>query len=312
MIIDLIDLLRDSFKERGERSGDEISFFCPRHESSKRKLNINLKTYKSHCWVCDIGSSSIFGLFKKLKFDTSILKDTKFYVEEIDEDEDDCDKRVVLPDYFSPLCYKVKSMYYSLAIEYLRKRNITDLEILRYKIGYCELGEHRGRVIFPSFDLEGKLNYFVGRWFLERKSFKYKNSSAKKSEIIFNELYVDFKKPVTICEGVFDSFVCGKNSVPLLGSTISEKLISRLVENKCPTVFIAIDPDTYHFDDEKNSKVVRISKKLISYRIEPMFIDIRPYKDAGEMPRKEFLARKEKAVVVDDDFLFKAKLGAIN
>lgn len=314
--MDLVDILRSAFEEEGFKNGDEISFFCPRHVSSKRKLFINVQTQKCHCWVCDLSARSVFDLFKKLNLDSSLLSNTKF--DKIDNDnflkqEEKAVTTVRLPDEYEPLCYKKKTQRYIIALEYLRARSLTDLEILRYKIGYCEAGKYKNRVIVPSFDKNGKINYFTGRWFLDTKTTKkYLNAKAERSEVIFNELFVDFSDKIILCEGVFDYFVCGKNSIPLLGSSISKKLIDSLVTKNCPEVILAIDPDTYVFEDDRRSKIVRISKKLRDYRIKTSYVDVRPLKDVGEMKRETFKEKLEERIIVDEDFLFKVKMGAIS
>ena len=230
------------------------------------------------------------------------------------EERNENDENVIvhLPNYFYPLCYKKRSIYYNKALEYLYSRNVTQLDILRQKIGYCEEGDFRNRIIFPSFDCDGKLNYFIGRSYFDNVKVKYKNANIKKSKIVFNELYINFSKPVVLCEGVFDCFTCGENSIPLLGSTINEALIEKLVSFKCPCVYVSIDPDTYHFEDSKNSKILKISNKLKRYKIETRFVDIRPFKDPGEMTKKDFEEKKSKAVDIDDDFIFSMKIGDLS
>lgn len=310
--MDLVDILRRAFNEEGYIKGDEIAFFCPKHDHHKRKLCINLITQKCHCWICDLSARSIHSLFKKLKFDTSLLKNTHYHVEEIFEENKQQAQIVKLPDEFLPLCYKQKSIFYNQALAYLRSRNVEDLQILRNKIGYCESGEYRGRIIFPSFDSNGKLNYFVTRLFLSSESRqKHKNPTAERQNIIFNEQNIDFSKPITICEGIFDSFVCGRNSIPLLGSSVYENLIEKCVKQKCPEIFLVLDPDTYKFEDN-NSKLVRICKKLLQYDLTVKFIDVRPYKDVGEMSKDEFISRRSSAMTVDDRFLFNIKMGEMN
>lgn len=312
--MELFDVLRKAFNDEGKVDGDEIAFFCPQHFHKKRKLYINKKSYKYHCWVCDLSGHGIRSLFKKLNLDVSLLEgilledsNTENFLSNTADDE--LQQIVSLPREYEPLCYKRKSKLYEACLLYLRNRNISDVDILQYKIGYCEYGDFRGRAIFPSFDKEGKLNYFLGRTFTNHPM-KYKNATLKKNQIIFNELYVDFATDVILCEGIFDSIVCGKNSIPLLGSSISNKLIDSLRPNS--SVILAIDPDTYHFDDDKKSKIINLSKKLKKYTINSFFLDVRPFKDAGEMTKSEFAKRKENLVEINDEFIFRAKMGEIN
>ena len=66
------------------------------------------------------------------------------------------------------------------------------------------LPQLRRRVIIPSFDSEGFLNYFTARA-IDESTRKYVNPKVKRTDIIFNELNVDWKKELVIVEGPFDS-----------------------------------------------------------------------------------------------------------
>ena len=71
---------------------------------------------------------------------------------------------------------------------------------------------------------------------------KYKNPPTSK-DMVFNELYVDWKNDVVVVEGVFDAIIAG-NAVPILGSTLNESssLFEKICEEDSP-VYIALDPD---------------------------------------------------------------------
>jgi hypothetical protein len=92
------------------------------------------------------------------------------------------------------------------AFNYLKKRGITDEIIEKYQIGLCLEGEYAGRIIVPSFDKKGELNFFVSRSWNPRSKLKYKNPEASKDFLIFNESLIDWKKDIYLVEGVFDSF----------------------------------------------------------------------------------------------------------
>ena len=49
------------------------------------------------------------------------------------------------------------------SLKYLKQRCITQREIIRYQIGYCDDGLYQNRVIIPSYDKEGNINYFIAR-----------------------------------------------------------------------------------------------------------------------------------------------------
>jgi DNA primase len=157
--------------------------------------------------------------------------------------------------------------------------------------------------VIPSFDNDGDVNYFVARSY-SGDSYKYKNPKASKN-IIFNHLYIDWNKDLTIVEGIFDALIAG-NSVPILGSTLrsDSELIREIVRNDTP-VFIALDPDAAE-------KERRIIKTLLKYDIELYKIDVSGYEDVGSMPKHVFEERKKNAVFIDnDDYLLLDLLSAV-
>ena len=96
------------------------------------------------------------------------------------------------------------------------------------------------------------------------------NPQAAKSKIVFNELYIDWDEDLVLTEGVFDAIVAGKNSVPILGSSLKEqsRLFKKIIENDTP-VYVALDPDA----EEKASSLVQ---NLIKYGAEVYKIQVSP------------------------------------
>jgi hypothetical protein len=181
-------------------------------------------------------------------------------------------------------------------LDYLHYRGLTRKDILRWKIGYCEKGRYGGRIIIPSFNSVGSINYFVARSFVGHQK-RYLNPPCGR-DIIFNELYVDWDEPIVLVEGVFDSIVVGENSIPLLGSTIREnsKLFQAIVLNDSP-IYLALDPDV----EKKTSWMI---KAMLKYDIELYKISLDGFDDVGSMPKEEFTKRKSKAERIDHDTFF--------
>ena len=101
------------------------------------------------------------------------------------------------------------------ALRYLHSRGITNEMIEKYNIGYTVSGDFAYRIIVPSYNKEGYLNYFVARAWVPKKM-KYKNPTVPKDEIIFNEGLIDWKKDVYLVEGAFDGFFLD-NPLVMLG-----------------------------------------------------------------------------------------------
>ena len=133
---------------------------------------------------------------------------------------------------------------------------------------------------------------------------KYKNPPASKSDIIFNELYVDFDEDLILVEGVFDAIVAG-NAIPLLGSSMKVKspLFSLLIDYP-KEIFIALDHDA----EKKASRIINLLKR---YNRTVYKVDTSDIEDVGSISKEEFLRRKEQAIPMKEDNLILQKLSEI-
>ena len=282
-------------------SGEEHIFKCGFCNHHKRKLSVNIPKNKYKCWICETSGNDIRRLVRrfgsrdelaewdKLTKRVNILDfDTLF-----EQEEEEPPVKVRLPKEFKSLVGAKDSYDTKRVKRYLKNRDVTEEDIRRWKMGYCSEGEYAGRVMIPSFDDKGYLNYFVGRAYGDAFP-KYKNPPVSKN-IVFNQLMVDWTKDITLVEGVFDAVVAGANAIPILGSYIKEdgKLFQEIV-NHGSDVYLALDPDA-----EKKTR--RIIQKLLSYDVKVYKIDILPYTDVGEMSKEEFLHRKSKASFLNDE-----------
>ena len=75
-------------------------------------------------------------------------------------------------------------------MKYLRSRGLDESDVLKWKMGFCSDGPYKNRIIIPSFNMNGDLNYFIARTFTDDWR-RYTNPSVSRN-IVFNELYVDF------------------------------------------------------------------------------------------------------------------------
>ena len=293
-------------------SGGELLFRCPACDHHKHKLSVNLNKNVFKCWVCDYRGRNVrrlirrFGTFTQLqqwdeitnRFDIERFSEL-FSEEPIEESKE----QIEFPSEFISLTSKKLPATAKFAYRYLQERGLTDNDILRWKIGYCFNGNYRNRVVIPSFDDDGDINYFVARSH-NGDSYKYKNPRASK-DIIFNELFINWNDDLVLVEGIFDAINAG-NAVPILGSTLrsDSRLLRKIVFNDTP-VYIALDPDAA----DKERKII---KTLLRYDIELYKIDVSGYEDIGTMPREVFVERKKQASFIDrDNYLLLDLLSAI-
>ncbi len=280
------------------KSNEEYLFSCPKCKHHKRKLSINFDKNVFKCWVCDYIGKDISRLVYSFGKPTHKYQ-WKEIAGSIDFSSVDQEKEkpiVKLPNEFITLTGK-KIEPLSLEVRrYLKSRGITRDDIVKWKIGYCSDGDYKERIIVPSFNNEGELSYFIARSYTPGGWQKYKNPPAEK-DFIFNELYLDWDKDITIVEGVFDAIVAS-NAIPLLGSTMRQNsYIFQKIVNNCDKVYIALDSDA-------KSKEFKISKLFMSYGVDVYRIDTSGFGDVGEMDKETFQDRKKTAAFLSvDDYL---------
>tara|TARA_R100000234_G_scaffold85252_1_gene54288 strand:- start:156 stop:1013 length:858 start_codon:yes stop_codon:yes gene_type:complete len=210
----------------------------------KPKLQINIKTQKWHCWVSNQGGHNLYQLLKKLKAGKEEFDELSDIVGKPKFKQTKEDKVVLrLPNDFKPMWVDDGNIIQKHAKVYLNKRGITSQDILRYSIGYCSEGLYGNRVIIPSYDSKGVLNYFVGRSIYE-DGMKYKNPPVSKNIIGF-DLFINWDEPIILCEGVFDAIAIKRNAIPLFGKTIPKKLMKKIYEKQIKTIYILLDSDAY-------------------------------------------------------------------
>ena len=294
-------------------TNNEHLFYCPKCKHHKRKLSVNVEKDAFKCWVCDYHGRSLRRLVRKFadfrtlqKWDKLDGREDITKFDDIFSEHNEVEEiqRIDLPKEFITLTGHHRAMATTPALNYLQNRGVTEQDILHWKIGCCMSGDYNNRVVIPSFDEDGYVNYFVARTF-NGSWRKYLNPPASK-DIIFNELYLDFDKDLVIVEGIFDAIIAGPNSVPILGSTLREnsKLFQQIVKNDAP-VYIGLDVDA----ERKTKKII---KDLLNYGIEVYKIDTSGFDDIGSMSRQEFLNAKDKAVRYEsNDYLLYEALGEL-
>jgi DNA primase len=223
---------------------NEFMYWSPFVSHHKQKLQINIKNQNWHCWVSNTGGRTLFQLFKKVNASHQHFEELNELVGDSYKYKKEDRKKtevVELPKEFKPLWNGNDSIVKRHALSYLYKRNITDEDILKYNIGYCDSGLYSNRIIIPSYDLDGTLNFFVGRDFYSSKM-KYRNSPTSK-DIIGFDLFINWDEPLILCEGVFDAMAFKRNAIPLFGKTVMKTLQKKIIESRVKTIYLALDND---------------------------------------------------------------------
>jgi len=121
---------------------------------------------------------------------------------------------------------------------------ITDEMIEKFGIGFCDKGDHAGRIVIPSYNTKGELNYYIARSWNPMSRAKYKNPEAEKDKIIFWENLIDWNKDIYLVEGAFDGLFVD-NPIPMLGKHMSELLFETIYKKAKADIIICLDADAW-------------------------------------------------------------------
>lgn len=249
MVNELLVNLVNNVLGSGKRTArGNQAYSCPFCNHHKPKLEVNFTENKQgnnpwQCWVCGKKGRTIRSLFKQVKVDATHFQELKKLVKNVSDDYSSTTtvESLTLPKEFKNIIGN-NDLVARHAYSYLRKRNVTKYDILKYNIGYCENGLYANMIIIPSYDCDGKLNYFTARSFEKDPYIKYRNPDASRDIVPF-ELFINWELPIILCEGPFDAMAIKRNVIPLLGKNIQPNLMKKLVESKVQKIYIALDND---------------------------------------------------------------------
>jgi hypothetical protein len=251
--------------------GEQVQVNCPVCQErdglmgpdGKYNLEINTAKRVFRCWKCDEPkfSGSLGRLIRiyGTNADYEIYKDYagQFFDYSTSDDEVEFDfveipKEII---YFSEMD-ETNPEHFAAYSYMLLDRKITKEQMITYRLGFCTEGKYEGRIIIPSFDVDGNVNYFVARSYRKETKPTYMNPKVDKDKIIFNEGIINWDSHVFIVEGVFDMFSL-YNAIPQLGKTLSKKTFFKLKEKK-PYVTILLDGDAWKNEMDIYHKLLAI------------------------------------------------------
>lgn len=296
------------------RNGKNIDVRCPicaPKDPTKKKLAIRVDDDRNHCWTCGWRAHTLAPLIRKFagmeklseyreRFVPEVERNRRCFVIDVEEP-----KRIELPrDFRLLVTASAADPDARAAWRYVLDRGLTERDLWYFKLGVSDEPRWSRRVIVPSFDGTGQLNYFVARAIDKGKKPKYDNPDFDKLPVIFNELNVDWTQRLVICEGAFDMFKCGDNAVPLLGSDLNEEsaLFNAILVNNTP-VAVALDGDMWE------TKALKAAERLAEYNIDVVMVDTRPFGDPGTATKEQFKEALDAAQPLDWASAFRTRLG---
>ena len=307
MVNQLLVTLVNSVLGSGKATArNNYAYHCPFCHHHKPKLEVNLTENREgknpwHCWACDARGTTIYNLFKQLKVDSSKYGELSSLVKTSKSiKETKVVNSVSLPnEYISLFNVDTSDIIARHALAYLKNRNIVKSDILKYNIGYCKDGLYANMIIIPTYDKDGRLNYFTARSFEKEPYIKYRNPSASR-DIIPNEHLINWRVPIILCEGLFDAIAIKRNAIPLLGKNIQSSLMKKIVTSYVNKIYIALDRDAI-------KQALHFCEQLMMEGKEVYLVDMQD-KDPSEMGFENFTKLIQKTVPLTYSNLLEQKL----
>jgi len=308
----LLFLIESVLGKGQSTSKGNYAFKCPFCTHHKNKLEINLNTTSKrenfwHCWICGAKGKTLLTLFKKIKVSNNKISDLNILIVPTKKEEHIPISTIELPKEFISLSRSIEDKVAQIeakhALRFLKKRNISSDDIIKYNIGFCKEGKYEYRVIVPSYDEQGKLNYFIARDYKEPSLQKYKNPPVSAKDVIGFELYINWDAPIILVEGIFDALTIKRNVIPLFGKVIHGKLMEKLVKSSVDRIYIALDNDA-------RRDALKQAEMLMSYGKEVYLVEMEG-KDANEIGFEQFFKTIEQTYPLNLQSLLEKKLQLI-
>lgn len=252
------------------RAKDNYAFRCPFCNHRKYKLEVQMVVSEKgenpwQCWVCLQKGKTIRSLLHQLQApreqaDSILSRLPKGAQGSYHE---------AAPLLQLPLEFKTLSEDTPLTRiprNFLFKRKLTEFDIQKYNIGYCDTGEYGGRIIIPSYDDNGRLNYFLARTHTGGYP-SYKNPPVSKNVIIFEDT-INWNVPIILVEGIFDAMAIKRNCIPILGKNVPPLLMERINEKRVEDIYVALDGDARKRALQLSEQFLSMGKRVFLVELE--------------------------------------------
>jgi len=301
----LVNLVNNALGQGKRTARGNQAYTCPFCNHHKPKLEVNFTENSEGknpwaCWTCGKKGQTIRSLFKQSQQSPEFIAQLKPLVKTGGVYEKSHDINIVeLPSEFKQFDDTLISRH---ALNYLRKRNITQNDIDKYGMGFCEYGQYAKMIVIPSYSDNGNLNYFTARSFEKEPYIKYRNPEASRDIIPF-EMFVNWDLPIILCEGPFDAIAIKRNAIPLFGKNIQPALMKKIVTSKVQKIYIALDNDAL-------KKALEFCELLLNEGKEVYLVKLEG-KDPSDMGFEHFTKLIQKTTPLTNYKLMESKLQLI-
>lgn len=289
----------------------EYLLFCP--QCGKEKLTVNVKKAAWHCWTCDSGAQTGWGVGVQgrgglvdllLKFESWSIRQAAEYIlanprhrpltiERVSGELVDIaiDELWVPP----PIDPPFPSQSIAGILPYLQQRGITPHDVAMFGLFVCTGGRYADRLIFPVWEQ----NTFVywqaramweasdvpGRHYIKSLNPPRDDVHAVSSDVLMNLDQAACYPRVAIVEGPVDCIKTGPSAVCTFGKKMSSRQIAKLIRAGVQAVDLMWDGPKPREPDGAMPEMRAVAPTLSG------FFDVRivrlPHGDPGERTREE-------------------------
>jgi hypothetical protein len=158
---------------------------------------------------------------------------------------------VKLPEGFRML-QDMRKRYSEPIYDYLDSRGLRKKIVDRARVGYVREGKMWGYIIFPVFNLDGKVVYWQGRRFKKRTPKFFNPSSSLKSELVYQIRSARKPRYIVVVESIINALTLESGwetdevvIMATLGKGVTEYQMNRILlyERTARELWLALDPD---------------------------------------------------------------------
>lgn len=252
----------------GSKAG-EVNVCCPFCSETRYRLGVNVITGKAYCFNCDWGSkvNSISKVLAELRIKGDASEEPKRIVEQDDVDPS-------LPEEYERVIPIPRGGDFHKQVQrYLQGRGVSNLQIIKKRVGLCLTGRYAYRIVFPVIT-QGELCGFVTRDFTDKQDKPYLNSFGKKA--LYN-LRNKKKDTALLVEGILKCLAAERvlgghtDCLAVLGKSITDEQIQLLAgyqriilvpDNDGPGLRGALKMAAKLHEAERVVAISRLSKKF--------------------------------------------------
>jgi len=257
---DIVDIIHQRISLK--KAGRNYQACCPFHEEKTPSFSVSPQKQFYYCFGCGAGGNAISFLmaYERVEFIDAVEILAKSLGLDVPRSAVSQQKSKTNNDMYTILNKKCQYYQQQLKVSghaksYLSSREISDVMIEKYHIGYCPDDHHhshdsfKGRIIFPIHDRRGRVIGFGARVLQDGRMPKYLNSPDSgifhKGTVLYGlyqvrEAYRDVEK-ILIVEGYMDVVSLAERgidfAVATLGTATTSQHVSQLLQQTSSLIF---------------------------------------------------------------------------